>query len=242
VTHGRRIFVGDIQGCRAELESLLAEVRFAPGVDQLHPVGDFVNRGPDSLGVLRLVRSLDAGGVLGNHVLHLLRSARGRRELAPSDTLDAVLAAPDRDELLAWLAERPFVRAWDDVLLVHAGIHPGWPDPVMALRGLVPYARHRSIDFATRVRYCTRDGQRPERDWPPPSAPFAPWYEFWEERADPRTVVFGHWARRGLVRRPRVVGLDTGCVWGKQLSAWIAEEDRLVSVPAQRAWARVEEN
>jgi bis(5'-nucleosyl)-tetraphosphatase (symmetrical) len=112
----------------------------------------------------------------------------------------------------------------------------------MALRGLVPYARHRSIDFATRVRYCTRDGQRPERDWPPPSAPFAPWYEFWEERADPRTVVFGHWARRGLVRRPRVVGLDTGCVWGKQLSAWIAEEDRLVSVPAQRAWARVEEN
>jgi len=75
----RRIFVGDIQGCRVELERLLEELRFDPASDELHPVGDFVNRGPDSLGVLRVCRALGAGGVLGNHDVLLLRVARGLR-------------------------------------------------------------------------------------------------------------------------------------------------------------------
>src|SRR5688572_749323 len=109
----RRIFIGDIQGCREELERLLEAVQFDPAADELEPVGDLVNRGPDSLGTLRLLRGLDAGGVLGNHDLHLLRAAHGTRELGPRDTLAEVLAADDRDELLAWLAERPFVRTWD---------------------------------------------------------------------------------------------------------------------------------
>ena len=78
----RRIFIGDVQGCRAELEDLLREVGFDAAHDELHPVGDLVNRGPDSLGTLRLLRELDAGGVLGNHDLHLLRVAHGTRELA----------------------------------------------------------------------------------------------------------------------------------------------------------------
>jgi bis(5'-nucleosyl)-tetraphosphatase (symmetrical) len=226
----RRIFVGDIQGCRDELERLLDKVRFDAATDRLEPVGDMVNRGPDSLGTLRLLRSLDAGGVLGNHDLHLLRLARKRKKARSPHTLHEVLAAPDRDELVAWLESRPFVKAYDDVLLVHAGLNPAWKDPVARLQGLDPLVPHADSEFAVTVRYCTASGRRPDSDEPPPPPPYAPWFAHWRGR-DPRTLVFGHWARLGLVNRPGVRGLDTGCVWGGSLTAWIAEEDLLVSVP-----------
>ncbi len=233
----RRIFIGDLQGCLAELDALLEKLEFQPGVDELHPVGDLVNRGPNSLGVLRRLRELDAGGVLGNHDVHLLRLAAGTREAKQRDTLDDLLAAPDRDELLAWLTRRPFIRAWDDLLLVHAAISPRWSDPVEVLNGIDPLQPNEHSDFAVRVRYCAADGQRPPSDWPVPGAPFVPWYRHWIERSDEqRTVVFGHWARGGLVIRERVRGLDTGCVWGRQLTAWIAEEDRIVQVAAERVY------
>ncbi len=235
---GRRIFVGDVQGCRIELEELLALVRYAPDQDEILLVGDLVNRGPDSLGVLRLLRSLDASPVLGNHDLHCLRVARGLRDKNRRDTLDELLAAPDREELCEWLARAPFVSAWPDVVLVHAGLHPAWKDPEKALAGLDPCVVHPASEFATRVRYCSKEGERPPSDWPAPPTPFRPWYEFWEERVDERrTVVFGHWARMGLVDRERVKGLDSGCVWGNALTAWIPEEERLVSVRAKRAWS-----
>jgi bis(5'-nucleosyl)-tetraphosphatase (symmetrical) len=232
----RRLFIGDIQGCREELERLLEKLRYDPASDRLEPVGDLVNRGPDSLGVLRLLRSLGAEGVLGNHDLHLLRAARGGRR-RESDTFEDVLCSDERDELLAWLAERPFLRADGEVLLVHAGLSPVWDDPPARLAGADPVNPSEDAQFAVLVRYCDELGRRPERDWPPPAKPFLPWYEHWLRRGDPRTVVFGHWARRGLVERERLRGLDTGCVWGGKLTAWIAEEDRLVSVAARRAWA-----
>lgn len=232
----RRIFVGDIQGCRAELEALLAKVAFDPARDALHPAGDVVNRGPDSLGTLRLLRTLDAQGVLGNHDLHLIRRAHGLVGGRPRDTLDTVLAADDLDALVSWLAAWPFAAGWPDVLLVHAGLSPAWTDPVAYLAGRDPLVGDADTDFATRVRYCSPIGQRPPRDDPPPQWPYRPWFEYWRGR-DPRTVVFGHWARRGLVKERALRGLDTGCVWGGRLTAWIAEEDRLVNVPARKAYA-----
>ncbi|MGH7899733.1 MAG: metallophosphoesterase [Candidatus Binatia bacterium] len=231
----RRIFVGDIQGCADELRALLDRLRFDPAADDLQPVGDYVNRGPDSAGVLRLVRDAAAGGVLGNHDLHLLRIVTGVRKPRPADTIGDVLAAPDRNELMAWLASRPFVRAWDDVLLVHAGLHPAWKNPERVLAGIDPLHPSAEAEFSTKVRYCTPDGQLPESDHEDPGPPFAPWYRL---HRDQRTVVFGHWSARGLVSEPRVRGLDTGCVWGGKLTAWIAEEDRFVSVPAKKAYAR----
>jgi len=234
----RRIFIGDIQGCREELERILEAVAFDPANDELHPVGDLVNRGPDSLGVLRLLRSLDAGGVLGNHDLHLLNSARGTRELRARDTIQDVLAADDREELVAWLRARPLLRAWPDLLCVHAGLSPAWQDPPAELAHVDPLSDDPRIAFVTRVRYCDTDGQRPRKDWPEPDAPYRPWFQFWSKREDEtRTVVFGHWSRMDLVQAERVRGLDTGCVWGKRLTAWIAEEDRLVHVPAARVYS-----
>ncbi len=233
----RRIFVGDVQGCRVELERLLEAVRFDPAADRLEPVGDLVNRGPDSAGTLRLARSLDAGGVLGNHDVHLLRVSRGRRTLRSGDTFGDVLDAPDRDDLLRWLADRPFFRdLGGDVWLVHAGLDPRWERPADVLADCDPFAPCEAGEFAIRVRYCTAEGERPKHDDPPPGAPFAPWFEHWRGRRVP-TIVFGHWALRGLVHEPGLRGLDTGCVWGGRLTAWIAEEDRLVHVPAERAYA-----
>lgn len=234
----RRIFIGDIQGCRRELEDLLSAVEFEEGRDELHPVGDFVNRGPDSLGVLRLLRELDAGGVLGNHDVHTLLRARGERGAGSRDTLDELLAAPDRDDLLEWLAGRPVIRAWDDLLLVHAAISPQWEDPVAVLGDVHLSEANADRDFAISARYCDENGRKPASDWPPPKAPFEPWYKHWQEReSETRTVVFGHWARNGLVVEERVRGLDTGCVWGKELTAWIAEEDRIVQVDARETYS-----
>src|SRR5882672_4122186 len=123
--------IGDVQGCCAELEELLARLRFKADRDLLWFTGDLVNRGPQSLATLRRVRSLAANAivVLGNHDLHLLAVAfvPGQR-LRRSDTLDEVLAATDREALLGWLLERPLAHydsARND-LLVHAGLVPQW--------------------------------------------------------------------------------------------------------------------
>ena len=237
----RRIFIGDVQGCREELERLLEALRFDPARDELEPVGDLVNRGPDSLGCLRLLSSLGARGVLGNHDLHLLHRAAGLRSARPGDTIEDVLRADEREELLAWLAARPFARAWDDVLLVHAALHPRWTDPVRELAGVDPLQPSGAALFAARTRYCDARGSVPERDDLPPGEPYRPWYEFYRpERHGGRTVVFGHWAAQGLLVKPHLRGLDSGCVWGHELSAWIPEEDRVVSVKARKAYAAID--
>jgi bis(5'-nucleosyl)-tetraphosphatase (symmetrical) len=120
--------VGDIQGCARTFERLLERLRFDEGRDRLWLVGDLVNRGPDSLAVLRRVRRLGdrATLVLGNHDLHLLARAAGVRAAEPDDTLDDVLAASDRDALVDWLAARPLVHVENGHLLVHAGLLPRW--------------------------------------------------------------------------------------------------------------------
>jgi bis(5'-nucleosyl)-tetraphosphatase (symmetrical) len=120
--------IGDIQGCYNELQRLLERIGFDPAHDRLWFVGDLVNRGPGSLEVLRLVKSLgdSAITVLGNHDLHLLAVAEGIGKLHSSDTLDEILNAPDRDELLHWLRHQRLMHAEGDQVLVHAGLLPQW--------------------------------------------------------------------------------------------------------------------
>ena len=185
-----RYAIGDVQGCMDTLERLLALIGFAPGRDELWLVGDLVNRGPRSLDVLRWARRLDdrVAVVLGNHDLHLLARAAGVGKAKKRDTLDAVLAAIDRDALIEWLRRRPLVHVTDDLLMVHAGVHPAWSlaelralagELEAELRGpawrtwiagtagaaprwradLTGSDRVRAIlSYLVRVRMCTRDG------------------------------------------------------------------------------------
>lgn len=120
--------IGDIQGCFEALQQLLERVKFNKSKDKLWLVGDLVNRGPQSLEVLRFVRDLGdrAVTVLGNHDLHLVMQSEGYGRANSEDTLAAVLAAPDRDELIAWLRSCPLVYREGSHLMVHAGLLPSW--------------------------------------------------------------------------------------------------------------------
>jgi bis(5'-nucleosyl)-tetraphosphatase (symmetrical) len=144
--------IGDVQGCNEELGALLDALHFSPDRDRLWFVGDLVNRGPDSLGVLRRIRSLDgaAAVTLGNHDLHLLAVAFGAARARSDDTLGGVLGAPDRDGLLEWLASRPLLHEDESlrVCMLHAGLAPQWD---------LPLARKCAREFEQALR---RDPQR----------------------------------------------------------------------------------
>ena len=120
--------IGDVQGCFEPLQRLLDKLGFDERRDRLWFVGDLVNRGPDSLATLRFVQALGdaATVVLGNHDLHLLAVAEGLAKLRHDDTLDEVLAAPDREVLLDWLRHLPLMHFEDGYAMVHAGLLPDW--------------------------------------------------------------------------------------------------------------------
>lgn len=122
--------IGDIQGCFEPLQGLLERIGFQPAHDRLWFTGDLVNRGPQSLEVLRYIRSLGEGArvVLGNHDLHLLSVWAGPGEIKRDDNLHPVLEAPDSEELMQWLRQQPLLyeEPGFPYVLVHAGIPPAW--------------------------------------------------------------------------------------------------------------------
>ncbi|MET0517660.1 MAG: symmetrical bis(5'-nucleosyl)-tetraphosphatase [Burkholderiaceae bacterium] len=247
--------IGDLQGCCGALERLLAALDFSPSRDHVYLLGDLVNRGPDSLGTLRRLTALGEAAtcLLGNHDLHLLAMAHGVRKPHRGDTVDALLAAPDRAPLLDWLRRQRmacFEHGW---LMVHAGVVPQWDreqtlrlaaeveatlrgpalpeflqqmygnEPDQWSEGLRGIPRLRFVvNVLTRLRFCdtlgrldfkTKDGAG--------SAPagFQPWFEVPGRRSAGTPIAFGHWSTLGLINRPDLLALDTGCVWGGRLTA-----------------------
>ncbi|NKB81131.1 MAG: symmetrical bis(5'-nucleosyl)-tetraphosphatase [Nitrospirales bacterium] len=120
--------IGDVQGCFSALRKLLEQVQFDPSVDRLWFVGDLVNRGPESLAVLRYIKGLGeaATTVLGNHDLHLLAVAAGIADQHRNDTIQEILDAPDSEDLLHWVRQQPLLYRESDYVLVHAGLLPQW--------------------------------------------------------------------------------------------------------------------
>jgi bis(5'-nucleosyl)-tetraphosphatase (symmetrical) len=252
-----RYAIGDVQGCGAALRTLLRRLRFRADRDELWFTGDLVNRGADSLEVLRLVRDLggNARTVLGNHDLHLLaHHFDPARPLRPGDTLQQVLEAPDRETLVNWLLQRPLIvhHPGSADVLVHAGLVPEWTiaqarllaaetltalrrDPATFLSGMYGSKPDRwdeslhgmerwrfTINVLTRLRYCRADGTLDLRRKDSPCATrsaWRPWFEHASRRSVRARVIFGHWSTLGLLRRPGLLALDTGCVWGGRLTA-----------------------
>ncbi len=242
--------IGDVQGCFATFCRLLEQLAFVPGQDRLWLVGDVVNRGPQSLEMLRWLVEHDSHVtcVLGNHDLHLLGVALGHRRLKGRDTLQPILDAPDRDDLLDWLRRRPLLHAEGDWVLVHAGLHPSWsleeaergahavggalcsgtgdqlflhPDRevVAAARALVAM---RVVNAAGDPDLAFKGGLADV-----PSGSHA-WFRAPDRCMTTHTVLFGHWSMLGLHLADGVVALDTGCVWGGSLTA-LRLEDRSVT-------------
>jgi bis(5'-nucleosyl)-tetraphosphatase (symmetrical) len=255
--------IGDIQGCYDQFRELLDEIGFDPAKDELWLVGDLVSRGPKSLETLRYVRSLGDAAitVLGNHDLNLLAVAAGVRKPHRSDAVDAVLGAPDRQELMDWLRTRKMMHVDGKYAMLHAGLLPQWTvsrahalagEVEAALRGpshvellqrmygnsptrwdenLAGYDRLRVIVNAmTRLRLCDTQGNMElTHKTGPEGAPegYVPWFEVPGRASAGTPVVFGHWAALGLKLTNDVLAIDSGCVWGRTLTAVRLDDRRL---------------
>jgi bis(5'-nucleosyl)-tetraphosphatase (symmetrical) len=263
--------IGDIQGCFDSFRRLLDLCAFTPARDKLWLVGDLVNRGPDSLSTLRYVKSLGEAvvAVLGNHDLYLLMIAEVKdARRARDDTLQAVLDAPDRAELLDWLRHRPLCHVEGEYCMVHAGLLPQWG--VRKARRLASEveARLRGEDYReflaqlwgskptawssklegmdrlrvivnamTRMRFCSVKmedaGVAYEMNFSAKgkveNAPkdCLPWFDLPGRKSADQVLVTGHWSALGLKIAPNLLALDTGCLWGGQLTA-VRLEDRAV--------------
>jgi hypothetical protein len=219
------IAIGDVHGCSDELAALIALC--APGRDdRIVLVGDLVAKGPDSRGVLAIVREHAARSVLGNHDAVVLRAREAAAAGKPVNARPghAALARELSDADIALLASLPLYLRLPELnaLVVHAGLAPG-----------VPLERQER-DVLLNVRTVDAAGK-------PSSRPDAGvlWGTLWP---GPELVVFGHHASAGLQQHPHAIGLDTGCVYGGRLSACVLPERRIVSVPARRQYAPIREH
>lgn len=251
--------IGDVQGCYEPLLRLLDHIQFNEKEDRLWFVGDLVNRGPQSLEVLRFVKSLPVAPriTLGNHELHLLCRMFGNSvKINPDDTLDAILTASDGEELGHWLRKQLILYHDPDlnIVMCHAGISPLWDlslakacaselEAVLAGDSYVEYLsnmygnepacwdpsltgsnRLRNItNYFTRMRFCNEKGcLLLNYKGTPGQAPanFYPWYAVPGRVPIEPEIVFGHWAAlEGQCSIPTLHAIDTGCLWGGELTA-----------------------
>ena len=226
MTNRRTLIVGDVHGCPDELEALLAKARYAQGADRVVLVGDVVVRGPDSRRTLAIARELGASVVRGNHEHRLLAGRAGTARLGPNHRRVAADLSKDGwrflEEMPLWL-DLPE----HDVRVVHAGVVPGRD---------MKDAPH---DALLRMRTIDAKGDWSDR---------RDLGELWGTRyVGPPHVVFGHNARAEPQLHPWATGIDTGCVYGGNLTAVVldagepmprgeAARARLVSVPARRRY------
>jgi hypothetical protein len=209
----RTIVVGDIHGCYDELMELLDEADFERK-DRVVSVGDLISKGPKSREVLEIFMT-DArfSTVIGNHDLTLRRRWSGEDvELKPAQKETHKELKGEKDKYATFLNTLPFVIDLETHLVVHAGLRPN-----------VELHSQTTGDL-TRIRTLGPDRESEEG---------TPWYHVYNGE---KTVLFGHWPSEEPRRGPRAIGLDTGCVYGHTLTAYIIETDEFVSVKAKRAY------
>jgi bis(5'-nucleosyl)-tetraphosphatase (symmetrical) len=252
------VFIGDVQGCAASLNLLLEICGERFGTFQICFVGDLINRGTGSLAVLERVRAGGYQTVLGNHEIYFLAVAAGamRRK---RDTLDQLFDSPSFMAWVDWVRNQPILLQIGGHTIVHAGVDPGWTSASMLayaqrledglrspqwqqfLKGIVgEKIRDPELALAlqtfTRMRMLRSDGQLDARyKGTPEDAPVgvSPWYSAYEGHMGP--IIFGHWAALGARQLKHCISLDSGCVWGRALTAYVLPAGKLVSCEAVSA-------
>jgi diadenosine tetraphosphatase ApaH/serine/threonine PP2A family protein phosphatase len=212
---GRNIVIGDIHGCFDELSELLKLIDLQTD-DRVIAVGDLIVKGPKNIEVLDLfINDPRFSSVVGNHDRKLRQSLRGepvRLSKEQRRTLDELSSS--RDRYFDFLRQLPYSIKVDHHLVIHAGVRPG-----------VPLRQQMAVDM-TEIR--TMGGNPARRRG-------LPWYLIYR---GPRTIIFGHWPAKRPRRARHAIGLDTGCVYGGRLTAYIIESGEFVSVPSQRNYLK----
>lgn len=210
----RTVLIGDVHGCARELEDLLGKIGVT-SADRVVCVGDLVVRGPAPLEVLDLLYAVNARSVRGNHEDRLLRDRHGRSEGVRLHPITQRTANALRKQDWDWISMLPLRIDLKEhgITVVHAGVVPG-----------KPVNRQEPKDMLY-MRTLTPDGQAHRGDGPRRWAPF---YN------GPPHIVFGHNARAGLQLEPWATGLDSGCVYGRELTAMVLEADQPVPPPQER--------
>jgi calcineurin-like phosphoesterase family protein len=219
VDKSRTIIIGDVHGCLDELETLLDKVNFKPGKDSLTFLGDIINRGPYSKETFIRLLELKANAVLGNHEWHVLNSLKSGQQGWQFRKLKSEFGSSFQrfmEEIACW----PVFIETDDTILVHGGLVPG-EHPALS-----------NPRILTSIR--TWDGHG--KNLNDPSNP--PWFDLY---SGDKLVVFGHWAALEGIIKTNLIGIDTGCVYGKKLTALILPTRELVSVPAGKEYFPVGE-
>ncbi|MES2580335.1 MAG: symmetrical bis(5'-nucleosyl)-tetraphosphatase [Pseudomonadota bacterium] len=263
--------IGDIQGCYNAFIALLNQLQFNPKTDQLRLVGDLINRGSGSLEVLRWCYQHQSSVkvVLGNHDLHALAVTHALKQAHKSDTLHAIIDAPDGVELLTWLRNQPLMLVdcdehQNDYAIVHAGLLPQWSiqnalayaheveaalqaddyrdflthmygnTPNIWKDDLVGMDRLRVITNAmTRMRICTANGEMEftfKGELQNVPIGYMPWFNVANRQSQTTRILCGHWSALGLSQHNNVISLDTGCLWGGQLTAICLETGAITQV------------
>lgn len=206
----RTIVIGDLHGCFDELNQLLKLANYKKGRDRLIFTGDLINRGPKSKQCIDFFINEKAESVMGNHEYWLLKAVdEGFSEYEIYKKMQAEFGN-DFLALIKLLKKLPLWIDFDDYIVVHAGLHPkldvAKTDPV----------------FLTNVRKISDDNGK-----------MVPWFNLYKGR---KTVIFGHWARLEGVFKKNIIGLDSGCVYGKSLTGLILPGREIIKVPATRVY------
>lgn len=211
----RTIVVGDVHGCFDELQDLLQACGYRPASDRLIFVGDLINKGPKSHETLKFVRENRLDVVMGNHELKFLKHLQDDGALGPQLADLKRRLGSNLMDWVSWIQSWPSWIEDDEFLVVHAGLVPGRKPS------------ETSVEVLANIR--TWDGRGEDLNNPAHPA----WHDLYR---NDKLVIYGHWALQGLKAKTNSIGLDSGCVYGKQLSAVILPERRIVQVQARKAY------
>src|SRR5437588_6185578 len=209
----RTIVIGDIHGCADELDDLLGLLNLTPD-ERVVAVGDLIVKGPKNREVLdRFIADSRFSSVIGNHDRIIRQHFRGEAvRLNKPQREAAEQLTKDEERYAGFLRALPYTIDLGSHLVVHAGLRPG-----------VSLDEQSASDL-TEIRTMGADPARRRG---------VPWYDVYRGE---KIVLFGHWPAPEPRRVERAIGLDTGCVYGGRLTAYIIESDEFVTMPAHHVY------